>query len=112
MLVWFLTRLEVIAALARRARESSLTPTELHKSKEQPAVLEQGWSEGIATERVRDRAYRLLENDPLRAADSLQLAAALIASEDNPQGLGFVTFDQRLGAAAEKEGFTVLGGYV
>jgi len=36
------------------------------------------------------------------------LAAALIATEDQPNGLGFVTFDAVLATAAEKEGFTIL----
>ena len=63
----------------------------------------------ILAEKVRERARGLLEIHPLRAADSLQLAAALIASEENPQSLFFVTLDRRLKDAAEKEGFGVLG---
>ena len=59
--------------------------------------------------KLRERARRLLEIHPLRAADSLQLAAALIACEENPQSLFFVTLDRRLKDAAEKEGFGVLG---
>jgi hypothetical protein len=31
--------------------------------------------------------------------------AALLTSEENPQGFSFVTLDRRLGGAAEKEGF-------
>lgn len=50
----------------------------------------------------------LLELHPLRAADALHLAAALLAVEERPQGLGFVTFDLRLADAAEREGFAVL----
>lgn len=56
---------------------------------------------------VRERAHRLLEIHPLRAADALQLSAALIATEDQPNGFGFVTCDEVLATAAEKEGFTV-----
>jgi hypothetical protein len=55
------------------------------------------------------RAHRLLEAHPLRAADALQLAAALIGVFDRPAGFDFVTFDGILGAAAEREGFSVLG---
>jgi len=93
ILVWFLTPVEV----------------EFRKSKEQLAQLERRWSEVILAEKVRERARRLLEIHPLRAADSLQLAAALIACEENPQSLFFVTLDRRLKDAAEKEGFGVLG---
>ena len=109
ILVWFLTPVEVVSALARRRRENSLDAAEFRKSKVQLAQIERRWSEVILAERVRERARRLLETHPLRAADSLQLAAALIASEENPQSLFFVTLDRRLKDAAEKEGFGVLG---
>jgi predicted nucleic acid-binding protein len=109
VVVWFLTPLEVISALTRRLREKSLKPNEFTKAKEHLATLERAWSEVISVERVRERARRLLETHPLRAADSLQLAAALLTSEENPQGFAFVTLDRRLRDAAEKEGFHVFG---
>jgi hypothetical protein len=55
-----------------------------------------------------DVALRLLRNHPLRAADALQLAAALIASEETPQTLEFICLDDRLALAARREGFTVI----
>ena len=109
IVVWLLTPVEVMSALTRRLREKSLKPIEFAKAKEQLAALEKAWSEVISVERVRERARRLLETHPLRAADSLQLAAALLTSEENPQGFPFVTLDRRLSAAAEREGFHVLG---
>jgi predicted nucleic acid-binding protein len=109
IVVWFLTPVEVISALTRRLREKSLKPMEFSRAKEHLATLEKAWSEVISVERVRERARRLLETHPLRAADSLQLAAALLTSEETPQGFPFVTLDQRLGDAAEKEGFHVIG---
>jgi predicted nucleic acid-binding protein len=109
MVVWLLTPVEVISALTRRLREKSLKPIEFSKAKEQLGALEKAWSEVISVERVRERARRLLETHPLRAADSLQLAAALLTSEENPQGFPFVTLDRQLGGAAEREGFHVLG---
>ena len=45
---------------------------------------------------------------PLRAADALQLAAAFIAAERRPSSLELVTLDDRLAAAARKEGFGVV----
>jgi predicted nucleic acid-binding protein len=42
---------------------------------------------------------------PLRAADALQLAAAFVAAEQRPSSLEVVTLDDRLAAAARKEGF-------
>ena len=109
IVVWFLTPIEVISALIRRLREKSLKPIEFSRAKEQLVTLERAWSEVISVERVRERARRLLETHSLRAADSLQLAAALLTSEENPQGFPFVTLDRRLGGAAEKEGFHVIG---
>ena len=109
ILIWFLTPVEVVSALARRRRENSLGAAEFKSSKEQLGQLERGWSEVILADRVREHARRLLETHPLRAANSLQLAAALIACEKNPQSLFFVTLDRRLKDAAEKEGFGVLG---
>jgi predicted nucleic acid-binding protein len=109
IVVWFLTPVEVISALTRRLREKSLKPIEFSSAKEQLSTLEGAWSEVISVERVRERARRLLETHPLRAADSVQLAAALLTSEEAPQGFPFVTLDRRLGSAAEKEGFHVIG---
>ena len=72
-------------------------------------LLERAWSEVVSLERVRERARRLLESHPLRVTDALQLAAALVAAEDNPADVPCVTLDRRLALAAEKEGFPVLG---
>ena len=60
------------------------------------------------TERVRRAAARLLRVHPLRAADALQLAAAIVGSEDRPETLPFVTLDDRLADAATREGFRVI----
>jgi len=57
---------------------------------------------------VKARAKRLLAVHPIRAADALQLAAALTAVYDDPAGWEFVCLDERLGDAARREGFTVV----
>jgi hypothetical protein len=44
----------------------------------------------------------------LRAADALQLAAALIWCEEQPAGEVFVCLDDRLREAARREGFTLV----
>ena len=59
------------------------------------------------TDDLRRRAGRLLSVHPLRAADALQLAAALIWCEEQPHGEVFVTLDVRLGEAAAAEGFVI-----
>ena len=48
---------------------------------------------------------RVLRVHPLRAADALQLAAALEWSGGAASGM-FITYDERLRDAASREGFT------
>jgi len=50
---------------------------------------------------------RLLCTHPLRAADALQLAAAIAAAEEHPETLPFVTLDDQLAEAASREGFAI-----
>ena len=71
--------------------------------------LSSGWHEILPSETVRGVAQRLLRVHPLHAADSLQLAAALVASEREPATLEFVTLDERLSQAASREGFPIIG---
>jgi hypothetical protein len=44
---------------------------------------------------------------PLKTGDAFQLAAALVACEDQPHVFDFVTRHQALAAAARVEGFRV-----
>lgn len=60
------------------------------------------------SESVRSLARRLVGVHPLRGADALQLAAALVWSEMSPRDLSMVTLDARLAEAARREGFQVL----
>ena len=109
VVVWLFTAVEVVSALTLRLRERSLKQQEFRVAREQLNLLQRAWSEVVSVDKVRDRSVRLLEVHSLRAADALQLAAALIASEETPQDLSFLTLDQRLGEAALKEGFPVEG---
>ena len=59
------------------------------------------------SDEVRETARRFLRVHPLRAADALQLAAAFVAAERRPSTLALVTLDNRLRAAAGKEGFLI-----
>jgi len=109
MIVWAFAACEVISALARKRREGALDAHRYTVAKRRLGKLEESWTEVIQLDVVRSRARRLLETHPLRAADGLHLAAALVAVEERTAGMEFVTFDQRLGEAAGKEGFSVLG---
>jgi predicted nucleic acid-binding protein len=106
--VWWATRVECISALGRRKREGIFSVEAERNSREILSQLSMEWSEVLPTPLVRQRAERLIGIHPLRAADSFQLAAALIWAEENPQELAFVCLDQNLREAARKEGFAIL----
>jgi hypothetical protein len=106
-LVWCLSPVEVRSALARRVREERLGANAYTAARNRADRLFHDLSQVLAWELVRKRAMRLLDSHPLRAADSLQLAAALIAARDRPHDLPFVTLDGRLAEAAHKEGLPV-----
>ena len=108
MAVWWGTTVEYVAALSRREREGSLSIEEASRHLLHLHALSQVWSEVQPGQRIRTWAQRLLRVHPLRAADSLQLAAALVAAEEDPSSIGFVCFDTRLNQAASREGFRVL----
>ena len=108
MAVWWGTSVEYVAALARREREGSLTPADVSSIVERLRALSRTWYEVRPDQRVKDVAGRLLRVHPLRAADALQLAAALAAADDDPGNIGFVCFDTRLNEAASREGFAIL----
>jgi predicted nucleic acid-binding protein len=110
MLIWCLSRLEVMSALCRQVRDKTFSDTEFQKAKTRMNDLIERAYEVKAIEKVKQRALRLLEVHPLRAADACQLASALVASQEDPGRLTIVCFDQRLKKAAIKEGFVVNPG--
>ena len=107
-MTWWGSLIECTSALSRLHREGRLDADTLSQSHEYLRRLSGAWLDVPPTERVRQRAFRLLRVHALRGADALQLAAALTAAEEDPAGLEFVSNDIRLSTAAEREGFTVL----
>lgn len=108
VLAWVLSDVEMRSAVRRLERDGMLVGEDLAEA---IARLEALWSTLNVvrlTDAVKARAKRLLGAHALRAADALQLAAALVVSEDDPVGQEFVCLDTRLAAAAAREGFTVL----
>lgn len=106
---WCLTPTEVWSAVARRRREGKLGSPDVRRAREILARLSTMWNEIDDIPGVRQRAARLLEVHTLRAADALQLAAALVAVQDRPETAPIVTMDARLATAADIEGFTIIG---
>ncbi len=109
IIVWTLTRVELLSAIARLRREDSRFAPILTVARRNIMRAWDGWSEITNVELVRRHAERLVESYHLRAADALQLGAALIAAEGDPTNLELVTLDHNLADAAEREGFAVLG---
>ncbi|HXZ58931.1 MAG TPA: type II toxin-antitoxin system VapC family toxin [Steroidobacteraceae bacterium] len=108
VLAWWGTPVEIAAALARREREQLLTADQVTAALGAARALAESWHEIVPSDAVRRSAERLLRTHPLRAADALQLAAALAAADHNPASLDMVCLDERLRVAARREGFTVL----
>lgn len=108
IVVWWGTPVECVSAIARREREASLIADAVNSALERFRVFQSSWTEINASSKVRDIALRLLRTHSLRGSDSLQLAAAIVASDDDPGNLGFVCLDERLITAARREGFAVL----
>jgi predicted nucleic acid-binding protein len=94
--------------LNRLTREGTLTLKESGQAFARLDYLRGHWNEIQPTEEVRDRAERVLRIHKLRAADALQLAAALVWCGDRPQGRPLIGADGNLSEAAGAEGFTVV----
>ena len=108
LIVWWGTPVECGSAIARREREGDLSVAAASATMARMRALEPSWVEVNPSARVRVLALRLLRTHALRASDSLQLAAALVSTEEAPGGQGFVCLDERLAVAAQREGFTVV----
>ena len=99
------TRIECVSAFMRQVREGNLSAAGAHQARQVLGSLAQAWIEILPSETVRSSAERLLAVHTLRAADALQLAAALQWRQQNAADYGFICFDSRLREAAYKEGF-------
>jgi uncharacterized protein len=108
LVVWWGTEVELASALARRERDGSNVGPVIVEALHRLDELSMSWREVQPAERIRQIARRLLRVHHLRAADALQLGAAIVASEDQPATLPLVTLDGRLAQAAEREGFAIV----
>lgn len=105
--VWAMSDVEVRSALSRRARNGGVSWREVQELGQRLDAFMKRIHVMSLLDTVKKRAKRLLAVHDLRAADALQLAAALATCDDDPAGYEFLTLDQRLGDAARREGFTV-----
>lgn len=104
LVVWWGSPIECASAVARLHRERHLTDEQEAGARQLLATVQASWFEMLPGEAIREQALRLLRVHALRAADALQLAAALEWAGSPATG-EFVTFDARLSAAARREGF-------
>lgn len=105
MITWWATELECTSAMARRQRLGQLREEIVAEALVRLNALRASWHEVEPGEEVRESAKRFLRVHDLRTADALQLAAAFFAAESRPSTLELVSADDRLLAAARREGF-------
>ena len=86
--VWWGTVVEVKSALERKSRMGELTFAEKSKGEIVLHRLSRIWTGMPPSEAIRISAQILLAEHPMRAADALQLAAALSWAEDSPSPIG------------------------
>lgn len=108
LVAWWSSQVECCSAFARLRRDGLIGTKEEDRLRQLLGQLSDSWTEIEPSRDVRTTAEQLLLAHHLRAADSLQLAAALIWTGKNPAGSHFVCLDQRLRTAARNAGFTVL----
>lgn len=108
MVTWWATRVECVSAICRREREGLLSGAAVNAALRRLESFCNQWRVVSPSEAILPRAERLLRVHSLRAADALQLAAALLATREETQNSRFFTADKNLAAAAGKEGFVVL----
>ena len=108
MVVWWGTPVECASSLARVGRDGVLSNREVDVARSLLQTLASSWTEVLPTDGVREHAGRILLRHPLRAADALQIGAAMVWADDRPSGHPFCTRDARLAEAARLEGFRVV----
>ena len=106
--VWILSEVEAASAFWRRSRANELTDEARQAAQRSIDVVLANAVVVSDVPAVVQHARRILATHTLRAADAMQLAAALVACDDDPSRLPLVTLDDRLAEAAVREGFTVL----
>ena len=105
VVVWWATPVEIASAVARLLRTGKISTDDFAKSRNLANALFSSWAVISPTDAIRATSMQLVERYDLRAADSLQLAAALHWCGDAPQGRIFLSGDQKLHDAALLSGF-------
>lgn len=104
--VWWETSVEIYSALARINRENIITAQQRLNAEKRLEILESIWIEIQPTLRIKELAKTFPAQYKMKAADSLQLASALVWCNEKPKGKDFVSGDEHLIKVAQKIGFT------
>lgn len=110
VVVWWGTWIECSVTVSRLRRENKLAEIGEEAVRLSLSELSADWQEVEPDEDLRLLAMLVSRDHPLKAADCLQLAAALRWCEGDTEGASFVCLDNQLRRAAEDEGFDVLPG--
>jgi uncharacterized protein len=108
MLLWGLTRVEIVSAIERRAREGILSMAARTAALRRIDRIAGAAHEVTDLLAVRSKSIALLGRYPLRAADATQLGAALVVADPEPASLTMAVLDRRLAEAAAREGLEIL----
>lgn len=101
-----ISEVEIASALARRCREGLISAVDRDRALAAlDGDLEAVHVVELASEVLRAARAALLRH-PLSAADAIQLAAALTLRDRLGSPIAFLTFDDRLAAASEREGLS------
>jgi len=108
MIVWWGATIECSSAISRLRRMNFLDQDGEAKAREMLRVLQHSWQEISPLDDVREEAIKVVHRYPLKPAESLQLAAAVIWTNHHPAGKRFVSLDGWLREAAITEGFVLI----
>jgi uncharacterized protein len=108
IVTWALTSVEFASAIERRARQGELSAPQRRQAHARLRQLAEIWDEITSVEVVRRRAVGILARHELRAADAVQLGAALAIADEMGEPVAFVCLDPRLADAADREGLRPL----
>ncbi len=106
--VWWGTWAECAVAIGRLRREGRLDEEAEEETRAVLDLLADGWLEVQPADDLRLLAALVSKDHPLKTADALQLAAALMWCEGDTSGMSFVCLDERLRRTALNEGFDVV----
>jgi predicted nucleic acid-binding protein len=108
LVIWTLTPTEVASALRRLARERLIDEATAATAEARADELVPMSHVVVNVEAVKAQARRILRLHALRAADALQLGAAIEWAGGLAAGHVLHTLDARLAEAARREGFRVV----